>query len=171
MTAPARAHAPYVAEVEIGRQLVELIRAQITPDDPHYDEIVASECDVVDRMKRLIRAAREKEVMVKAMREMEHDLKERRTRFEEAALTLRAQVVWGMSELGLKRLVAPDFNVSLSPGKPSVKVLNEALLPDDLCRFKREPNLPEIRAHLESGGRLEGATLGNPVPVLRVMVR
>jgi hypothetical protein len=171
MNAPARAHAPYIAEVEIGRQLVSLIEAQIPRDDPHFDEIVASECDVVDRMKRLIRAAREKEVMVKAMREMEHDLKERRTRFEEAALTLRAQVVWGMSELGLKRLVAPDFNVSLSPGKPSVKVLNEALLPDELCRVRREPSLTAIREHLEGGGLLEGATLGNPVPVLRVMVR
>jgi hypothetical protein len=171
MNAPARAHAPYVAEVEIGRQLVELIKAQITPDDPHFEDIVANEVGAVDRMKRMIRAAREKEVMVEALRGMERDMKERRTRFEEAALTLRGQVIWGMSELGLPRLVAPDFNVSLSPGKPSVKVLNEALIPDEFCRMKREPNLTGIREFLEAGGLLEGATLGNPVPVLRVMVR
>jgi hypothetical protein len=79
--------------------------------------------------------------------------------------------VWGMGELGLKRLVAADFNVSLSPGKPKVKVLNEELLPDHFCRMKREPNLSAIREFLEAGGQLESATLGNPIPVLRVMVR
>jgi hypothetical protein len=170
MNAPARAHAPYVAEVEIGRQLVELIKAQITPDDPHFDEIVASECDVVDRMKRLIRAAREKEAMAETLRKMIGEMKERCSRFEENAETLRKQVAWGMDELGLKNLTAPDFTVSIRPGKPPVKILNEALLPDFLFRIKREPDIALIRQHLEDG-RLEGAVLGNPMPVLTVRVR
>jgi hypothetical protein len=170
MNAPARL-SPYIAEVEIGKQLVELIKAQITSDDPHFDEIVATECDVVDRMKRLLRAAREKEAMAETLKRMEGEMRERRTRFEETAQTLRQQVSWGMSELGLKRLEAPDFTASLSAGKPKVKVLNEALLPDNLCRITRTPNLTAIREYLETALFLEGATLGNPHPVLTVRVR
>jgi hypothetical protein len=170
MSAPA--HTPYIAEVEIGKQLVELIRAQITPDDPHFDEIVATEVDVVDRMKRLLRAAREKEAMAETLKRMEGEMRERRTRFEEAAQTMRGQVQWGMSELGLKRIEAPDFTASLSAGKPKVKVLNEELLPDNLCRITRVPNLTAIREFLEAGPlTLDGATLGNPQPVLRILVR
>jgi hypothetical protein len=170
MNAPART--PYVAEVEIGKQLVELIRTQITPDDPHWDEIVATEVDVVDRMKRLIRAAREKEAMAETLKRMEGEMRERRTRFEETAQTLRTQVSWGMQELSMKKIEAPDFTASLSAGKPKVKVLNEELLPDRLCRITRTPNLTAIREHLESGAvQLEGAVLGNPMPVLTVRVR
>jgi hypothetical protein len=170
MNAPART--PYIAEIEIGKQLVELIRAQITPDDPHWDDIIATEVDVVDRMKRLLRAAREKEAMAETLKRMEGEMHERRTRFEEAAETMRKQVTWGMSELGLKRIEAPDFTASLSAGKPKVKVLNEALLPEHLCRITRTPNLTAIREFLEAGPlTLDGAVLSNPAPVLRILVR
>jgi hypothetical protein len=85
---------------------------------------------------------------------------------------MRKQVTWGMSELGLKRIEAPDFTASLSAGKPKVKVLNEALLPEHLCRITRTPNLTAIREFLEAGPlTLDGAVLSNPAPVLRILVR
>ncbi len=169
MNAPTRT--PYIAEIEIGKQLVELIRAQITPDDPHWDEIVATQCDVVDRMKRLLRAAREKEAFAKSLKEMEHEMRERRTRFEEGAQRDRGLASWGMQELNLTKIEAPDFTAYLSAGKPKVKVLNEALLPDELCRITRTPNLTAIRERLESDMFVSGVTLGNPVPVLTLRTR
>jgi hypothetical protein len=140
------------AEVAVAKSIVELIRGDVPDDDPDFLTLVESECDVLERLRRMLRAARHAENSAKALGEM-------------------IGFSWALQELGIKSLESPDFTATLSPGKRPVKIVNEALLPDDLCRIKREPDKAKIKELLEAGTPLEGAILGNPQPVLTVRVR
>jgi hypothetical protein len=159
------------AEVAVAKSIVELIRGDVPDDDPDFLTLVESECDVIERLRRMLRAARHAENSAKALGEMIGEMRDRKTRFDDKATSLRATVSWALQELGIKSLESPDFTATLSPGKRPVKIVNEALLPDDLCRIKREPDKAKIKELLEAGTPLEGAILGNPQPVLTVRVR
>ncbi|HEX5425724.1 MAG TPA: siphovirus Gp157 family protein, partial [Candidatus Acidoferrales bacterium] len=77
-----------------------------------------------------------------------------------------------MSELELKRLVAPDFTISTRPGMPSLIVLDEAAVPSIYWQ-PSEPRLNRQRLanELKDGAEIKGVTLSNPEPVLSVRAR
>ncbi len=144
--------------------------AGITAEDPDYAELLASECDVQDRLVRILRAARRTEAQSKALAEILADNRERKARLDTKAERLRGVVLHAMQELGLKRLEGPDLTASLGAGKPKVIVTDDAALPDDVCVMKREPSKAAIAAWLAEKP-CPGAELSNATPSLTVRSR
>jgi hypothetical protein len=163
--------APLAHDVLIGQAVIDEIRvAGIDEDDSDFATLIESECDVLERLRRIIRAARHAEAQSKALAEMQAEMRERKARFEKKADGLRAAVRWALGELGMKRLEAPDFTATLGSGKPKVIVTDDAALPDSLCRIKREPDKTALLAALQAGP-VVGAELGNAEPVITVRTR
>ena len=77
-----------------------------------------------------------------------------------------------MVELELKKIVAPDFTVSIRPGMPSLLVLDEAAVPSIYWQTS-EPRLnrQKLATELKDGAEITGVTLSNPEPVLSVRTR
>lgn len=151
-----------------------LRQAGITEDDPDFAQLFDAECDMLDRLRRMLRVARETEAHAKALAEMVRDMRERKARFDAKAGGLREAVAHAMQECGLKRLDAPDFTASLATGKPPVVGLDgidPAHLPESCCRIRREADKGKVRAFLESGLTIEGVSLGNPEPVLTIRTK
>lgn len=146
----------------------EIQSAGIDEDDADFATLVESECDVLERMRRIIRAARHTEAQAKALAELQAEMRDRKARLDRKAKSLRDACKWAMGELGISKLAAPDFNVSLSAGKSPLIISDEAALPDDLCRVKREADKTAIKAALDAGRDVPGVVLGNPAPILTV---
>lgn len=164
--------APLSHDVLIGQAIISEIQAAgITEDDADFATLVESECDVLERMRRIIRAARHTEAQAKALAEMQAEMRERKARLDKKADSLRDACKWAMGELGLKKLEAPDFNVSLSAGRAPLVITDEASLPDEFCRIKREADKTVLKGALEAGREVPGAMLGNPSPSLVVRTR
>ena len=77
-----------------------------------------------------------------------------------------------MVDLGIRKLTAPDFTVSLRPGTPSLLVIDEDAVPKTYW----EPGEPRLRRqilahHLKQGEEIAGATLSEPQPFLVVRTR
>jgi hypothetical protein len=77
-----------------------------------------------------------------------------------------------MLELGIQKITAPDFSVSIRPGLPALQVLDEAAVPSiywqaSAPRLKRQ----ELLSELKMGTEIEGVALSNPEPILSVRVK
>jgi hypothetical protein len=169
MTAPARI--PLHQEMATAsRVAAQLIAFGIDESDPDFVELMASETDVLERLRRILRAARHTEAQSKALGEMQAEMRERKTRLDKKADSLRSVVLQALGELGLKKLEAPDFSASVGAPKPRIVITDEAALPDDVCIFSRTPSKTAIREALAEGP-VVGAELSNGEPSLTVRVR
>lgn len=151
-----------------------LRQAGITEDDPDFAALFDAECDMLERLRRMLRQAREIEATSKGLAEIMREMRGRRERFDKKAEGLREAVAYAMQECGLRRLDAPDFTATLSAGNPylvGVEAIDPAHLPDVCCNIKREASKTKIRAFLDGGQTIEGVSLGNPEPVLTVRTR
>ncbi len=147
-----------------------LSAAGVGPDDPDYEELLASETTILDRLIRILRAATRTEAHSEALEGIIKDNRERKARLDNKAERLRGVVLQAMAELGLKKLEGPDLTATVGAGKPKVVITDEAALPDDACVFKREPSKAAIAAALAEGP-VSGAEWANPIPVLTVRTR
>ena len=147
-----------------------LIAAGIDADDADLAALMDGECDLIERLRRILRYARQTEALSKALAEMQAEGRERKARLDAKADRLRGVVLHAMQELGLKKIEAPDLTASVGAGRAKVVITDEAALPDDVCVMKREPSKTAIAAWLAEKP-CPGAELGNPVPVLTVRVR
>ncbi len=148
----------------------QIADAGIDVDDPDFATLIESECDVLEGLRRIIRAARHTDAQAKALAEMLADGRERKARLERKADRLRAAALWALGELGQKRLDAPDFTATVGNSRPKVIITDEGALPDDVCVMKREPSKTAIAAWLAEKP-CPGAEFGNPSPSLTVRTK
>jgi hypothetical protein len=166
------ANQTFSQEIATAAFVVQALKdAGITPDDPDFEALVESECDALERLRRMLRAARWAEAQSKAVKDMEAEMKERRQRFENKADTLRAIAKQAMQTLGLPKLEAPDFTAALTNTRPSVVIEDETAIPSQLCKVVRSPDKTAIKAALEQGEVVPGASLSAPSQTLTVRVK
>jgi len=77
-----------------------------------------------------------------------------------------------MVELDIRKIMAPDFTVSLRPGMPALLVLDEAVVPS----IYWQPSTPKLDrqgllSELKGGAEIDGVALSDPEPVLSVRTR
>lgn len=169
MNAPARI--PLHQEMAVAQAVAaQLAAAGIDESDPDFAELLSSETEILERLRRILRAARHTEAQSKALGEIAAEMRERRARLDKKAERLRNVVLEAMGELGLTKLDGPDLSASVSAGKPRVIITDPDALPDEACVFKREPSKTAIAAALAEGP-VQGAEWSNPVPVLTVRTR
>ena len=98
-------------------------------------------------------------------------LRARAARFERREQAIR-DLMFRMLELAhLKKLEMPEATVSVRVGVPKVIVTDEAALPDEFCRIKREPDKGKIKAALAELKPVPGATLSNAEDTLAIRVK
>ena len=153
------------------------LRDRIRNDDPQIDEQTLADTvegltDLHDIVIAIIRSALEDEALVAALKCRLADMQGRLNRLQDRASKRRQIARDVMSDLDLKKITAPDFTVSIRPGTPSLKVINEEAVPSIYWR-PSEPRLDrqELLSDLKEGAEIEGVTLSNPEPVLSVRVR
>ena len=157
------AHTPLAHDVRIAAEIVARIRdSGLADDDEDFASIVETETeDTLDRLRRMLRAARWAEKQAAAVKEMEADLKDRRARFEAKAEQIRSIVQWALAEIGVDKLTAPDFTASVRETPPSVVVNDLSLIPDEYVRVTRAPDKTALKEALKAGAVIPGADLGN----------
>ena len=99
-------------------------------------------------------------------------MENRLTRMHDRAVKRRQIVKEVMVELEIKKIIAPDFTISIRPGMSALLVLDEAVVPSiywqpSAPRLDRQGLLSELRG----GAEIEGVALSNPEPVLSVRTR
>lgn len=141
---------------------------ELDGDEQTLNDTLSGIDDLEETIIAVLRVAIEREAMGEALGALIDKMTARKRRLEDGARSLRAAVLQAMQDAGLPSIKAPDMTVSVGRGKPKIIAVDEALIPDDLCRIRREPNKTEIAKALADGREVPGVTFGNPVPFLTV---
>ena len=150
------------------------IRDRIRAEDPQIDEQTLADTvegltDLHEIITAIIRSALADEALATGLKGRIADMQERLDRLQDRASKRRQIAKDVMVELDLKKIIAPDFSVSIRAGLPSLMVIDEAAVPSiywqpSAPRLKRQ----ELLSELKDGAEIEGVALSNPEPVLSV---
>jgi len=100
-----------------------------------------------------------------------NDLKERRDRFNDRYEAMRTLAFKVMTTADVRKLELAQATLSIRAGQPKVIITDEAALPEDCIRIKREPNKVLIKELISQGVPICGAELSNAEPTLAVRVK
>ncbi len=127
---------------------------------------------LTDSLAELLRSSQEDQSLASALRSRMSDMQERCSRFEARAHKKRELVCTVMEEADLKKLVEPDFTVSLRPARAPLTVIDEAAIPGDY--WKPQPAKLDrmgLISALGAGREIAGAVLGNPPMTISVRTK
>jgi hypothetical protein len=128
--------------------------------------------DLHEVVAAVVRSALVDEALSEGLKGHIEILQGRLRRLTERADGRRQMARDAMLEVDLRKIVAPDFTISVRPGSPALVVTEEGAIPPTYWQ-PREPRLDRLGLlnDLKRGVVVEGATLSNPTPVLSVRVR
>ncbi len=127
---------------------------------------------LTDSLAELLRSSQEDQSLASALRSRMSDMQERCARFEERARKKRGLVCTVMEEAELKKLVEPDFTVSLRPSRAPLTIIDEAAIPGDFWRPQpAKLDRMGLISALSNGRDIAGAVLGNPPMTISVRTK
>jgi hypothetical protein len=156
------------------KALADAMRPAIGEDDDALADLIEGETDALEAASRLLRWMGERQAYSAALKAYEADLSGRRKRLDDGVATARAALSRFMETVGLTKMERPEATLSIREAGPSVVYgidFNPEALPEELRRWKCEADRPAVKAALEAGEEVPGATLNNGGTVLTVRVR
>lgn len=155
--------------VRVYNEMKRLLEAEVPDiDEETLLDTLEGETDLHERIASLCRAALNAESSAAACTQRADETYARASRHVERAKRLRDIALWAMSEAGLQKVKAPDITVSVSPGKAATFISDETQIPDRFFEMKPKLLTKELRAALDAGEDIPGATLTNPKPYITV---
>jgi len=150
-------------------QTLRTEHGQVIETDTEIAEALTAEgVDVTAILTRLVRASLEARAAATAADERLGDLKQRRNRFRRHETLCRDTILQVLQALDLHHYRSAEFGLSVRPGTPRLVIVDVAALPAEYVQTTTTPDAAMIRAALQAGGTVTGATLSNGTPVLQV---
>lgn len=159
-------------DISIIKAYADAIRAACGDDEQTYLDTLDGETDVVDLIDMALSNMRDDEALSEAIKAQTKALRDRQARIEMRAEAHRKTILSLMQAASIRKLERPAATVSLRPGTPSVKIVDEAEIPSQLMRVKttKEPDKAAIKAALQAGEIIPGAALDPGVETISVRV-
>ena len=152
-------------------------RRRLLLDDPDLDERTLADTlegltDLHEILAAVIREVLFDEALCSGLKQRIDQMEERQHRLDNQAAKRRQLVREVMVENDIKKLVDPEFTVSIRAGTASVVVVDEFAIPNKFWE-PREPRLDKQRVwnELKGGADIPGVMLSNPEPVMSVRTR
>lgn len=131
-----------------------------------------AECpDAETMLVRVLRAMDEAASNADAVNARITDLDVRWKRFKRQRDELRDTLAAMLEALSMSKFKCPEFTVSLNAPRPGAVVTDEAQVPDEFMRTKREPDMPKIKAALANGDYVPGVALENKPATVTVRTK
>lgn len=99
------------------------------------------------------------------------ELRGRKARFERRQEALRALMMKIMNAANLRKAELAECTLSIRVNGPKVLIINDAEIPDEFMRIKKEPDKIRIKAAMMANKNVPGCALSNSEPSLAILVR
>ncbi len=164
---------PVLRELTHHRYLRERLEAAFPDaDEETLRDTLEGMTSLTDSLAELLRSSQEDQSFARALRGRMSDMQERCSRFEERARKKRELVTSVMEQADLKKLMEPDFTVSLRPSRPPLMIIDEAVIPGDYWRPQpAKLDRQGLISALSAGRDISGAVLGNPPMTISVRTK
>lgn len=152
---------------------IEMLKAQfpdVFSDEDSWSIALETETDLIDFLRHTEQKRQEAIALAKSVELIIENNKLRRERFERRDIAARALIFSLMQSANLRKLELPESTLSIRNGSPKVIITDEMDIPDELCRYKREPDKTKIKEALIAGP-VPGASLSNAEDVLAIRIK
>ncbi len=123
---------PILQEFSYHQHLRERLEAAFPDaDEETLMDTLEGMTSLTDSLAELLRSSQEDQSLASALRSRMADMQERCGRFEDRARKKRELVCTVMEEADLKKLMEPDFTVSLRPARAPLMIIDEEAIPGD----------------------------------------
>ena len=166
-----------MSRVAIAEGQYQEFRRRLLLDEPDIDERTLADTlegltDLHEILAAVIREALFDEALCSGLKQRIDQMEDRQRRLDNRAAKRRQLVRDVMVENAIKKLVDPEFTVSIRAGTASVVIVDEFAIPSKFWE-PREPRLDRqmVWNALKGGVDIPGAMLSNPEPVMSVRTR
>jgi hypothetical protein len=146
---------------------------ELKEDEEAWLMSLESETDFDNLLRQLERRRQEATCMFDAIKLNICELQARQVRFERRVEAMRATMFKLLEWAKVRKKELPEATLSIRAGTQKVVVTDDALIPDELCRFKREVDKVKLKEVLQETGPLlnGGAYLSNAEPTLSIRTK
>jgi hypothetical protein len=142
---------------------------EIAEDDDFLADIIEGETDANAIMERLVIERREALANSEAMDKLANDYAQISDRWTMRAEARRKLMGLVLDATGLRKMSTPAGTVSMSPGRVSLALADDFTPPQGYARTRIEPDKAAIKAALEAGEVMQGASLVTGKPIVKVL--
>ena len=158
------------------RAQIELLRVTHPSIWDEYDDQLIADTlegatDLHEFLAAVVRRMVEATAFAAGIEAMIDQMKARRDRFDQRTEAMRGIAFNVMQHAEVKKIELALATLSIRAGVPKVIVTDEAALPENCVRIKREPDKHLIASYLKAGQEVPGAALSNSEPSLAVRVK
>lgn len=167
--AKAQNHLSYDVTV-LEREFADLVATypELAEDEELRADTIEGETDAYRVLGKIVAIERDANSMVLAIGERAKELAARKERYARRKDAMRALLLRLLKAADLNKVSLPEATVSVSKGRAGVEIADEALLPDNVVKLKREPDKTAIKAALDAGEDVPGAMLREGQPSVTV---
>lgn len=137
-------------------------------DDALREDMLLGSTNIDEVISRALGHVFEAETMVEAIKTRLGFMGERKSRIERRAEGMRGLILALMTKANIRSLPLPEATITVSAGRVSVEVTDEASLPRQLGKSTWAPDKKAIGAQLIAGVDVPGAALKSGKDTLRV---
>jgi Siphovirus Gp157 len=132
---------------------------------------IESETDMVTLMRSLERQRQDTTGRIVGIESTIDALTARKERFQRGDAAMRSVMLGLLQDAQLRKMELPEATISVRHGVPRVVITDEADLPGEYWRIKKEPDKIKIKQALESAAVVPGASLSNSPDTITIRIR
>lgn len=144
---------------------------ELEEDEQLRADMIEGETNLNEFLRDMEAKRRDAAAMAGAIATTITDLEQRLARLERREQAMRRLMHKLMEAADLKKIELPEATLSIRNGTPKVIITDETLIPEILCRIKREPDKQRIGQLLKEGSPVQGAELSNAEPNLTIRTK
>lgn len=144
---------------------------ELADDEVLRADMLEGATDFHEALTALVGSMRDSESMAKAITDRIKTMQERRDRVEYRVESLRKIIFQLMEAADLRKVELPEATLSFRTVPAGVVVMDEAAIPSEYFETKKVLSKTRLRAALDAGATIEGASLGNGGVALAVRTR
>ncbi len=164
---------PLLHQLAHHKYLREKLEAEFPDaDDETLRDTLEGMTSLTEMLAEVLRSQLEDQAFASALRARMADMQERLSRLDERARKKRELVTSVMEQADLKKLMEPDFTVSLRPSRPPLTIIDEEAIPGDFWKPQAAKlDRQGLISALGAGRDIPGAVLGNPAMTISVRTK
>lgn len=140
-------------------------------DDATLFDTLDGLTDLTDQCNAVIGSALADEATADGLKDFIGALEARCERIRTRAIAKRAAVRAAMEDAGVSKLALPVATLTITAGKPSVVIYDEAVVPPAFFRWTKAPDKKAIKDAIDKGFPVDGCRLNNSPNVMTVRTR
>jgi len=134
-------------------------------------DMLEAETDLHGFLARVVDRTDDAEEIIDGVESKMTERKARKARFEQRYEAMRALAFKLMQQANVKKVELAAATLSVRAGQPKVIITDEAALPENCIRVRKEPDKIAIKERLARGEPVPGAEMSNAEPVLSMRVK